>query len=79
MVVNDRWHILNSERFPNMEVNVYNRYGQRVFNAVNYSQEEQWWDGSYKGKDLPVSTYFYVIRLNDTENTEYKGQVSLVR
>ncbi len=77
--VNDRWHILNSEKFPNMEVNVYSRHGQLVFSAVNYSSQEQWWDGTFKGKDLPVATYYYVVRLNDEDQTEYKGQVTILR
>jgi len=77
--VNDRWHIVNSEKFPNMEVNIYDRSGQRVFTAVNYSQEDQWWDGTFKGKDLPTSSYYYVLRLNDSENTEYKGYVNIIR
>lgn len=77
--VNDRWHIINSEKFPNMEVNIYDRSGQRVFTAVNYTQEEQWWDGTFKGKDLPTSAYYYVIRLNDEAGTEYKGYVTIIR
>lgn len=77
--VNDRWHIINSEKFPNMEVNIYDRSGQRVFTAVNYTTEDQWWDGTFKGKDLPPSAYYYVIRLNDSEATEYKGYVNLIR
>ena len=77
--INDRWHIVNSDQFPNMEVNIYDRSGQLVFNAVNYSSEDQWWDGTFKGKELPTSTYYYVVRLNDEENTEYKGLVTIVR
>jgi gliding motility-associated-like protein len=77
--INDRWHIVNSEKFPNMEVNIYDRSGQRVFNAINYSQEEQWWDGLFKDKPLPTSTYYYVINLNDPANTEYKGYVNIIR
>lgn len=77
--VNDRWHILNSEKFPNMEVNIYDRSGQLVFSAVNYTQEEQWWDGTFKGKELPTSTYYYVVRLNDSESTEYKGYLNIIR
>lgn len=77
--INDKWHIVNSERFPNMEVYIYDRSGQLVFNAVNYTSEDQWWDGTFKGKDLPTSVYYYVIRLNDTEKTEYKGYVNLLR
>lgn len=77
--INDRWHILNSDKFPNMEVYIYDRSGQLVFSAVNYSTEDQWWDGTFKGNDLPTSAYYYVIRLNDSENTEYKGYVNLLR
>lgn len=77
--INDRWHIVNSDQFPNMEVNVYDRSGQLVFSAVNYSTEDQWWDGTYNGKELPTSTYYYVVRLNDENNTEYKGLVTIVR
>lgn len=77
--INDSWHIINSQKFPNMEVNVYDRSGQLVFNAVNYTLEEQWWDGTFKGKDLPTSTYYYVVRLNDSDQTEYKGFVTIIR
>ncbi len=77
--INDRWHIINSELFPNMEVTIYDRSGQQVFTAVNYSSEEQWWDGTSRGRDLPVSTYFYVVRLNDENNSEFRGQVNLIR
>jgi len=77
--VNDRWHIINSEKFPNMEVNIYDRSGQRVFSAVNYTTEDQWWDGTFKGKDLPTSAYYYVLRLNDEAGTEYKGYVTIIR
>ena len=77
--INDRWHILNSEKFPNMEVTVYDRSGQRVFSAINYTNESQWWDGTFKGKDLPTSTYYYVIQLNDSDDTEYKGYVNIIR
>ena len=77
--INDRWHILNSDKFPNMEVNIYDRSGQRVFSAVNYTQEDQWWDGTFKGKDLPTSTYYYVVQLNNADNKEYKGFVNIIR
>ena len=77
--LNDRWHIVNSDQFPNMEVYIYDRSGQQVFSAVNYTTEDQWWDGTFKGKDLPISAYYYVIRLNDSDKTEYKGYVNLLR
>jgi gliding motility-associated-like protein len=77
--LNDTWHILNSESFPNMVVNVYDRSGQRVFSAVNYTEESKWWDGTFKDKALPTSVYYYVIELNDSEQTVYKGPVHIIR
>jgi len=78
--INDKWVIGNASQFPNMEVYVYDRSGQKVFSATNYSTEDQWWDGTYKGKPLPTSAYFYVIDLNSGgSNDVYKGIVTIVR
>jgi gliding motility-associated-like protein len=62
-----------------MSVDIYDRSGQKVFSAVNYTQEDQWWDGTFKNKPLPTSTYYYVINLNEGENAIYKGQVTIIR
>lgn len=77
--INDKWIITNSSSYPNIEVTVYDRSGQVVFNTTNYSTQEKWWDGTFKGKDLPSSTYFYVIELNDGDNNVFKGQVTIIR
>jgi gliding motility-associated-like protein len=76
---NDKWVIKNSAQYPNMEVIVYDRAGQRVFNTTGYSTPDKWWDGTYKNKLLPVSTYFYVIDLKIGDEGIYKGQVSIIR
>ncbi len=77
--INDKWVIRNSAQFPDMEVSVYDRSGQRVFHTVGYSTQDKWWDGTYKGKELPVSTYFYVVDLKTGEEGIYKGQVNIIR
>lgn len=78
--INDKWVIGNSSQFPNMEVYVYNRSGQKVFSATNYTTEDQWWDGTFRGKPLPTSAYFYVIDLKTGgSNDIYKGIVTIVR
>ncbi|MCH2233099.1 MAG: gliding motility-associated C-terminal domain-containing protein [Crocinitomicaceae bacterium] len=77
--VNDKWIITNSGSFPNMEVTVYDRSGQVVFNTVNYSTPEKWWDGTFKGKELPSSTYFYVIDLKQGDEGIFKGPVTIIR
>ena len=77
--INDKWRIVNSDSYPDMEVTVYDRSGQKVFNTVGYSDPDKWWDGTYKGKPLPVSTYFYVVDLKIGDEGIYKGPVNILR
>jgi len=79
---NDKWTIKNSSQFPNMEVNVYDRSGQKVFNANSYDTSDKWWDGTNKnGQPLPTSAYYYVIDLKNSgaEESIYKGVVTIIR
>ena len=58
---NDVWEIDFIYQFPDCEVEVYNRWGERLFYSKGYSVP---FNGQYKGKDLPVGTYYYIINLN---------------
>ncbi len=61
-----------------MELIIYNRWGQEVFksNDINVG-----WDGSFKGKELPPDAYAFYLRALCVNAIEYKkqGNVSLVR
>jgi len=77
--VNDDWIIDYVDKFPDIEVEVYNRWGEQLFYSKGYPDEERW-DGTFKGKDLPVGTYYYLIRLNDgVHNEPYSGPITIVR
>lgn len=56
--VNDLWVIEHLKFYKNSRVQVFNRYGQLVFESIGYTTP---WDGSIKGKGLPIGTYYYVI------------------
>lgn len=77
--INDKWVIKNSAQYPDMEVTIFDRSGQKVYNTTGYSTQEKWWDGTYKGKPLPVSTYFYVVDLKIGKEGIFKGQLNLIR
>lgn len=72
---NDTWRILYIENYDNPEIYVYDRNGVIVFESTGYSTE---WDGTYSGKELPVGSYFYVIRLNN-DSEDLHGVVDIVR
>ncbi|WP_171036961.1 gliding motility-associated C-terminal domain-containing protein [Maribacter algarum] len=74
---------LNSETNQEVEVRyniqIFNRYGNLVYEANNKSDGEVW-DGSWKGKDAPNGTYFYTMNLDIGDGPKLKkGWIQLIR
>jgi gliding motility-associated-like protein len=78
---NDTWVIDGIDFFPNNHVEVYNRWGELLYIADGYNNTTVFWDGTYKGKDLPVGTYYYIIKLNtDLYDPDYfTGPITILR
>lgn len=76
---NDLWIIEHIEQFPGNVVEVYNRWGDQLYRAEGYDNNDPW-DGFYNGVELPVGTYYYVIELNDQRFPEpYTGPITIFR
>jgi len=74
--INDTWVIDNIELFQDAIVEIYNRWGQMLWqSAPGYPVQ---WDGRYDGNDLPVGTYYYVIRSVNFEQP-FTGPITIVR
>lgn len=79
--INDVWPIDYVENYDNVEVDIYDRYGLKVFHSTGYSAGQEWDGNSAIGK-LPTSVYYYVVKYNfKGENKDYfqSGSVTLVR
>ncbi len=74
--INDLWNIEALQAYPNAEIKVMNRFGERVFSAKGNFQN---WDGLYKGKNLPVGTYYYWIELHELGQKPLVGPVTILR
>lgn len=74
--INDVWHIEALQAYPNAELKVMNRFGEEVFSAKSNFQS---WDGLYKGKILPVGTYYYWIDLHEQGQKAIVGPVTILR
>jgi len=72
--VNDTWEIKGIELYPDMTVEVFNRWGSRVFESQGYSEP---WNGNYKGKELPMADYYYIIMLNKEES--FTGTITIMK
>jgi gliding motility-associated-like protein len=59
--INDYFEIRNADRFPELLVEVYSRWGDQLYSNVGYDSGS-WWDGTTsKGKEVPVGTYYYIL------------------
>lgn len=77
--VNDTWEITNSFLYPEMTVEIFTRWGAKVFHVKGYNADS-YWDGTRNGKDMPMGTYYYVIRLKDPFGTKpITGPVTIIR
>jgi len=72
--INDTWDLQGITAFPQCIVSIFTRYGQPVFHSVGYGQA---WDGKFKGRQLSPGTYYYVIKLDDSQTIS--GSVTILR
>jgi gliding motility-associated-like protein len=74
---NEVWQIQNIEQYPEIQVTVYNRWGNVVYEAQPYNND---WNGHYKGTNaepLPAATYFWVVDTNKKSQDPYTGYLEI--
>ncbi|HVS93136.1 MAG TPA: PKD-like domain-containing protein [Mucilaginibacter sp.] len=73
--VNDLWNIQGLIAYREAVVDIFDRYGQKVYHSIGYAKP---WDGIYNGKMVPYGVYYYVI---DTklDGIVLSGYVTVVR
>ena len=77
---NDMWVINFIQFYPDNEVYLFDRWGQRVYHKKGYNNEDGW-KAEYLGMDMPVSTYYYILKVRFEKSDELvlKGAVSVFR
>ncbi|MFT6923370.1 MAG: gliding motility-associated-like protein [Crocinitomicaceae bacterium] len=84
---NDLWAIPGLENYPNTDVQIFNRWGTKVFASDDYQND---WNGTSQSKlnvggdQLPESSYYYILTLGGSENDPnaggvYKGYIYIKR
>ena len=72
---NDTWEIEGLEFYPDAVIEVYNRWGRRVYRFPGNSWP---WDGTLDGKVLPMDSYHYIIKL-DNDHDPIIGNITIVK
>ncbi len=79
---NDVFRLYSPADFDVVTFEIYDRWGELLFEDGGYPIDEfnQGWDGSFKGKPMPIGVYVYhiIIMENGTETT-YTGDINLLR
>ena len=73
--VHDTWVIKYLDTYPESTVEIFNRYGQRIFSSVGYGTA---WDGTVNGKPVPIGTYYYVVNPKNGRKI-MSGYVDIIR
>ena len=75
--INDVWTINDIQDYPENELQIFNRWGEKVFNTTSYDNT---WNGvNNKKEPLSAGAYYYVLRLNDEDNSVVTGSITIVR
>jgi len=74
---NDTWQIEFIEQFPDNTVTIFNRWGNKIFSAENYSRANEW-RGDINGQPAPVGTYYYVVVTKGPLGKSYAGSITIL-
>ncbi|WP_426484744.1 gliding motility-associated C-terminal domain-containing protein [Flavobacterium sp. 2] len=78
--LNDTFRIKGIESFPDNTVEIYNRWGVKVYDAKGYNETNVMFAGYSDGRatinrneKLPTGTYFYILKYNNGEKVKEKA------
>lgn len=73
--INDKWAVYFLQNQPESSVRIFNRDGAQVFESQK--GYPVFWDGTCKGKALPVGVYYYLISAKNIGLV--KGSLTLIK
>ena len=79
--INDSWIIEGIEQYPNVEVFLFNRWGNLIY--TNKAYQNDWYGEVNQGMAkndsgrVPPGTYFYVVRLHDGATQDFEGYIEV--
>ncbi len=76
--INDQLRVIPTNGITAFEWQIFNRWGNLLFSSSDINEG---WDGNYQDTDCDMGVYVYVgtVTFNDGTQTEFKGNVSLLR
>ena len=76
--VNDKWIIKNIDLYPDVKVEIYNRWGNIIFRRDKFYFDFEW-DGTFNGQLLAATSYVYILTFPDGKVEPKTGVVTIIR
>ncbi|MFH2144122.1 MAG: gliding motility-associated C-terminal domain-containing protein, partial [Bacteroidota bacterium] len=76
--VNDKWEITGIQRYSEVKIEIFNRWGDVIYtySGSGSGYKSLPWDGTFNGRELPISSYIYILDLKDGSEP-YNGIVTI--
>jgi gliding motility-associated-like protein len=77
--INDYFRIKGIERYPENQLTVFNRWGNRVYSQKRYTNQNPW-TAEYRNTYLASGSYFYILEVEmDGKKEVFSGLVEVRR
>jgi len=70
--LNDVFEVRGLDLFDQSSIEIFDRWGNVVYSSENY-------DNSWDGGEQSEGTYYYIIQVDDPEQTIHKGVITILR
>ncbi|MCF8332333.1 MAG: gliding motility-associated C-terminal domain-containing protein [Bacteroidales bacterium] len=70
--INDCFIIQGLSNYPGSKLIILNRNGQILYESNNYQND-------FEGGNLPEGSYYYILRINDKNQTTKKGNLNIIK
>ena len=74
--INDELEFEGLEQFERINLTVFSRWGNVVYEKRGYQRDADRWDGTRNGDPLPADTYYYILEF---DGFEIKSSLTLLR
>lgn len=71
---NDNWTIRGIASYPDVHIQIFDRYGKLFYDRMNHNNTEIW-DGKYLGRVVNSGSYWYIIKI--TDGRKYVGYLEV--
>lgn len=80
--INDHYQAKSTSRsIVEFHAYIFNRYGQKLFDWTDWTNQDSGWDGTYKGHPVKDGVYFVYVKARGADGREYdiRRDVNLLR